>query len=1101
MDWDGFKPRLAKATGATDDVKRRREKAVVGAWEAEQWVEKLIQEKDLGAWLTGQVGLEIRNETVDQLIRAIDGEFSGNPRRWATNFLARNLEKGKKELQWKVRVPTRVISLRLPSPPINAESFSFIGNADFLRAEFIQRWRGEEAAKRNISSGDILFSAIAFAGVLSLKKLIEFTRHCDDGLRHARGITWVEWSKDEDRWERVVLDPLSAALLLRRQTELVKTPFAPDLVDKKSVYKAIQKIQPLRRNGIQSTTRLVKIFRAYWALELPPFIYQWAIRKQASASLPPTAWYRILTGQRILANTVQNQAPETLTVTEETVSPPPEQNTAPCVDFSVMGIRAFLKKNADKSISPAIAVKLLTQFQVRLPHYSLAWLLVDWLIYSLKPKNRGGKGLRVSSARTLLARIDRRLSLTLGSRSPFDVIDDWSNILFEIAESIASRTRGNTASALKSFQLHLETYFEFPPLDLDLEDGTGSNVDANLLSEAEFQLVRTVLARHDIDATSVPCEVAAILGRRTCLRRNEIHCINLADWLGRVSPLLLIRPNQRRQLKSSASRRQIQLASFCTDEEMSVLLKYVRKLQANAETTGISPSAYAFFPSEEQHLNQLVSERILFSPIEKAMRQVTGDETLRFHHLRHSAINFNTLCSLDDLVPDSLPLLTRDARGELPLPKNIRKALVGDADQIRMRLWGVAAAAGHTAPDTTLGSYFHLCDWVLYNFGRRLVPSDDLNLAALAGVTVSNLRVLRHRSEADVTPVSIILQGITNSSGVLLPPAEYEDISAYAEKVSDLMEFDSSSRPSTTRALKILNSLAELIAPRPAAVQKLVRHSEVSAKPRKPSKSRTRHFISPEKRDPHFLSIAEQFAVPLDHLKSWWGLIEELDSLRGTGPANKHLRKRATPAIELIEKGELKIHRPVRLPMEIRSEKEMEHTATLDRLFQQIMRIDRRLLERFLTSYWSARSSDEQMIRTGSVAEALDLHLILMRLEEFAGSEISFLQGKHLCQIRYVLHASPNSARGDDMAQKIYWAQSLSIAPELIVAGQPMGQARHKIRPDGVLAIYLEFIPEITKSGLQKRKSRETRMVRKKQRSVALDAAAYAATLWLLTDV
>jgi hypothetical protein len=87
------------------------------------------------------------------------------------------------------------------------------------------------------------------------------------------------------------------------------------------------------------------------------------------------------------------------------------------------------------------------------------------------------------------------------------------------------------------------------------------------------------------------------------------------------------------------------------------------------------------------------------------------------------------------------------------------------------------------------------------------------------------------------------------------------------------------------------------------------------------------------------------------------------------------------------------------------------------------------------------------------------------------------------------------------MAQKIYWAQSLSIAPELIVAGQPMGQARHKIRPDGVLAIYLEFIPEITKSGLQKRKSRETRMVRKKQRSVALDAAAYAATLWLLTDV
>ena len=66
MDWNGFKPRLAKATGATDDVKRRREKAVVGACEAEKWVEKLIQEKDLGAWLTGQVGLEIRDETVDR---------------------------------------------------------------------------------------------------------------------------------------------------------------------------------------------------------------------------------------------------------------------------------------------------------------------------------------------------------------------------------------------------------------------------------------------------------------------------------------------------------------------------------------------------------------------------------------------------------------------------------------------------------------------------------------------------------------------------------------------------------------------------------------------------------------------------------------------------------------------------------------------------------------------------------------------------------------------------------------------------------------------------------------------------------------------------
>lgn len=785
--WAGFQPVAKPVKSAERDVRRRREAAEERRYDVECWLIDYLRNNGLQSWLDGTPTLVIADDTVRGVEAAICEEFAGDPRRWAINFLVRGLERGRKELGWQVRPPSRIVKLRLPSPALNPERFAELAEADALRTAFVERWRTHEPARPTLEAGDILFAAIAYSAIIHPQRLIGFCQHAHTPLNRFEQTSWVEWPSGANRWDRVLLDPITEALLLRWRIERGNTPLLDGAVVATSIWQAIDAVLRLRQQKIRSLRALLAPFQSFWAFELPPVIHRWALGQQASAVLPPAAFFRVLSRQRLRAPL----AVETSDAAEQDNTgsdPVPHTPPAPCVDVRVSGqawiqkLRAVVPRRKKPAPTlPKVSLGL-KDFIASVPAGSLPALLAQWILRDIQPKRIGGRKLRISSAFTLLSRVDRRLSIVLADTSPLSLIETWDDLLLEIAGGVRPSNRGPVVNALRIFHRYLEDAHGFPPLDVDLGDGAESSVDANLITEDEFLLIRQMLDRHDRSHPDTPTQIVAILARRACLRRSEAHGLRIRDLIGHDRLTLLVMPHRKRTLKRGASRRVIDLSALCTEEESALIRAFIARKRANTSGPGDPLQNCPLF-EDSDNPGWPVSERRLFNPIESAMRAVTGDASLRFHHLRHSGINLNGLQIFKDLLPEVPRMLETSGATptQTPAPA-LLDALVGPSHPLRPRLWSVAAVAGHATPETTLESYFHLCDWVLHRFTvLTLPPLEDTLVAGLADLSVSHLRVLRHRHGRERAQLSVLLsERLPPEQAALATRTQFEPLRAPA---------------------------------------------------------------------------------------------------------------------------------------------------------------------------------------------------------------------------------------------------------------------------------------------------------------------------------
>lgn len=780
--WMGFQP-VARAVKSTEkDVKRRREDAEEKRYDVECWVIDYLRNNDLQPWLEGTAGLVIPDETVRGVEAAICEEFAGDPRRWAINFLVRGLERGRKELGWQVRPPGRIVKLKLPSPALNPERFRELSEADTLRTAFVQRWRTHGPERPTVQAGDVLFAAIAYSAIIHPPRLIGFCQHAHTHLNRFEETSWVEWPSAANRWDRALLDPVTEALLLRWRIERGVTPLLDGAIVATTIWQAINAVLQLRRQNIRSLRALLAPFQSFWAFELPHVIHRWAVGQQASAVLPPAAFFRVLSRQRLRAPGVEtSEAAENSDAgrdpMQDAPAPPSVDRRAPGQAW-IQTLRAVVPRRQKPAPALSKVSQALKDFIASVPAGSLPALLAQWILHDIQPKRSGGRKLRISSAFTLLSRIDRRLQLFLADASPLSLIENWDDILLEVAGSVRPSNRGPVVNALRAFHRYLQDTHGFPPLDVDLGDGAESSVDANLITEDEFLLVRKMLDRHDRSHPDAPTQIAAILARRSCLRRSETHGLRIRDIIGHDRLTLLVMPHRKRTLKRGASRRAIDLSAFCTEDEFALIRGFVGRKRAGTTGPGDPLQDSPLF-EDPDNPGWPVSERRLFHPIEAAMRAVTGDASLRFHHLRHSGINLYGLKIFEDIFPEVPRMLEMPGStpSHTPAPA-LLDALVGPTHPMRPRLWSVAAVAGHATPETTLESYFHLCDWVLYRFALRTIPPlEDALTAGLAGMSVSHLRVLRHRHGPKRTQLSALLWARLPPKQVPLPTlAQFEPL-------------------------------------------------------------------------------------------------------------------------------------------------------------------------------------------------------------------------------------------------------------------------------------------------------------------------------------
>jgi len=109
-----------------------------------------------------------------------------------------------------------------------------------------------------------------------------------------------------------------------------------------------------------------------------------------------------------------------------------------------------------------------------------------------------------------------------------------------------------------------------------------------------------------------------------------------------------------------------------------------------------------------------IDEDLLFRKIHRVLKAVTQDETLRFHHLRHSFATWTVMrLMLSDLdhIPELFPHQVKTQKW-LEQSKAFRKGLYLNDSMTRKHIYAVSSLLGHSGPDMSLEHYIHCLDLV-----------------------------------------------------------------------------------------------------------------------------------------------------------------------------------------------------------------------------------------------------------------------------------------------------------------------------------------------------------------------------------------------------
>jgi integrase len=268
-------------------------------------------------------------------------------------------------------------------------------------------------------------------------------------------------------------------------------------------------------------------------------------------------------------------------------------------------------------------------------------------------------------------------------------------------------------------------------------------VDANLVTCAEFDRIKRVLGGDNPQRchTATAALIIAILGFRCGLRRNEAYYLRVRDIQGGQYPEIVLRPYSKRGLKSGSSTRRIPLYILLCKDELDLMMAWhaERSGNGNAPLFSVMSGSFTMYKPEQ-----------LFGPIREAIQQVTADESLHFHHLRHSFTNwmFIRLNGEAGRLRSCARFLDHSEFDDDRV-QQLRKTLLGNETLGRKGSYATSLLLGHAEPVTTFKNYIHICDFML---GAQLRQNDSVaaldihQLSNLSGIPEPTLYKFYHKT-------------------------------------------------------------------------------------------------------------------------------------------------------------------------------------------------------------------------------------------------------------------------------------------------------------------------------------------------------------------
>ncbi|WP_341326864.1 site-specific integrase [Methylotuvimicrobium sp. KM2] len=758
-----------------------------------QWGVINILKNKAPALVNGTPDNSIDDACIQEILQEIEANRPGYELKHCRNFLIQGLDRGVREGLWKIRVPAPVFTVRRAKALFQPESFIQLpeirriqtllmqscSDPEFFQQSdvYINRLKAIKGFKpgdehKQLRGGQLLLSALLNGGLLEFRWLMALP-DATHQLQVNADCCWIDffedvklvWESDESREaadkgkqlrEESVLhrrwfpDSVTELLLLRwRRDKLGDFPVIQNSnLNKPESYCQYLINVFLKAFGFERTLPIRDLLKGATttaALELPAFLLNFAAGNASSTSLPVQAWQRLYSDQR-----GQRASPE-LNLEENEIAIP-LQAPLRCDDSVITRYDQYrlyqtlsqqlALKSGEKRRSHAQSIQIIEAFlQSHQEHVAPPLLrLCQWAIEMYRNGSYTKARLAVSTVPKYLGQI-KDLVNVMGSEDPLALeAEELLEIYQELVESSKTvKAKAYKAGRIKEFHYFLLKFGYTGSINFSEISGVkngGSSVDANYINETAYQATLTELNRVD---ASLPRYVSVrrlimILGYRCGLRRTEAHKIRLCDIQLGAYPVLLVRANAYKTVKSPKSTRQIPLKPLLSGEEFDELMKWIeyRRLEQALHDFATDKS---FLFSHEHNGQHLIDEPVIFPVIQMVLRTVTGDQSTRYHHLRHSFGN-NLLFRLMNIAWPELAFSRPTFVNEQPAEDKAGKQLFGlnGRSPSRKHLYQVSLLLGHANPEITMKNYIHLCDYALRHYLNQALDT-QLPVATVTVIT------------------------------------------------------------------------------------------------------------------------------------------------------------------------------------------------------------------------------------------------------------------------------------------------------------------------------------------------------------------------------
>ncbi|WP_017429315.1 site-specific integrase [Vreelandella jeotgali] len=802
--WSGWHLTEPQRTDTDGEAERKYQRALAKYRLTADALKAL--EKEVSGASEGQPSLTFPDAAISKVFEVLHQNSSPAAVRTQHNFLVKGLEHGARQLGWQVNIPSPLVTMIRRAPSVTTETFSELEAWDALvnvHDTVVSPGDLADKSQAKWMVGRLVFQLIREGAVLCRRWLKALPEAVVSGVMFAEGIPFlllalapdsseraatVELSDEEPveetsaiqalsdeagtLYRRVFLSPVSQLLLLSYYRQVGQT-WPPQARIEACVFHYIKHISPAHRP--QSLAWFIKTAHTSASLDMMPLLTHYASSSDAAPSLRPSTWHRLTTGL-VLTPASEQEDTEDANLDYAPVPPRPAE-----LPDQIQRLRQLQNgfMVATRQEGRTATLQHLEQF-LNEPDKNgpLLNLLVGWAQTLIRRGGRVKTRLAIGTVATYLSNIARPL-LTHGHEvDDVQMLDavQWQSLYDRvISDAKTVRSRVRTQNRLRQFHDYVMDTQAAPDVELEVAKSNASLADTNIITPAEYRrALRLIATSKQPERFRTMQSLVLILGYRLGLRRSECAFLLVRDVAfvldhDEISSELIVRANQFHTGKTYSATRRLPLWLLMPEEKRQ-LIDWCQRRRGES-TTKATEQHLLFCHSGNGTLP--LGDKELFRPIQTALKTVSGDPTVRYHHLRHSFVSFTLLRLLERSPGELLPqrwLLNDESKIAMPNAQADISTLAGLAPQsspTRKRLWQLALWAGHATPDETLGTYSHLVDWALGHELRQCIDplvTTDMQMGLLDMSSQSALTSWRKRHR---------LERQTHASDLLAPVSKH----------------------------------------------------------------------------------------------------------------------------------------------------------------------------------------------------------------------------------------------------------------------------------------------------------------------------------------